>query len=575
MNDVQLYFEFEDEEGKLHPLQFSDPINIITAHHVNEVNDAFSLVEQALAEGCYVAGCVSYEAAPAFDSSYKVNKSSTWPLVWFGVFEKPLSQRLDHEILPYESSEWRMDGSFQEYKNGLNQIKDAIQKGDTYQVNYTTRLTSKFKGNTFSFYKQLTNNQKSGYSAYLNLGSNREILSASPELFFRKNGTRLKTKPMKGTARRGRTLEEDKVQKETLRKAEKEKAENLMIVDLLRNDIGKLAVSGTVKVPNLFDVETYPTVHQMTSTIEAIIEEKTTLHEIFQALFPCGSITGAPKVRTMSYIAELESSARDFYCGAIGYMTPTADAVFNVPIRTVLLDQDQAVYGTGGGVTWDSTPVGEYEEVLTKAQLLMEKRPDFQLLESMKLEDGNFPLLSYHLIRLENSTEYFQYQYNKEKVEDQIETLKHSYPRGLYKVRLLLHENGTLNAETQEIDKSPESVFCSVAKESIDENNPFLFHKTTYRSMYETHNRRNVYAVLLWNSREELTEFTIANLVVKYQGHYFTPPVESGLLRGTYREKLLNNGKIKEKTLYKKNLDSFEEIWMINGVRGWVRVYLT
>ncbi|MFC7319538.1 aminodeoxychorismate synthase component I [Halobacillus campisalis] len=574
MNDAHLYFEFEDDNGKKQPMQFTRPSGVITAYSGEEVKAAFRKIERELSIGNYVAGYVSYEAAPAFDGASRVKSGTKWPLLWFGVFKSPLCEELVHENKPYQVSEWNMDGDFDNYSDGLRKIKAAIKKGDTYQVNYTTRLNASFHGDDFAFYKQLVNNQRSRYSAYMNMGEGRRVLSASPELFFRKQEAKLKTKPMKGTARRGVTLETDREQVRTLKESEKERAENLMIVDLLRNDLGKLAVSGTVRTSSLFEVETYPTVHQMTSTIEAEVNRELSFYEIFRALFPCGSITGAPKIRTMDYIADLEASPREIYCGAIGYITPSRDAVFNVPIRTVMLDENQAVYGTGGGVTWDSTPIGEYEEMQTKAQLLTEKRPEFKLLESLKLENGRIPLLENHLNRLEDSASYFNFIFDKNEVITQLNDLVSKHNDGEYKVRLLLSEHGVAELEAIEINEEINEVTCCLAEEPVDERNPFLYHKTTHRSVYDIHKREGAFAALLWNTREELTEFTMANLVVKHQGDFFTPPVQSGLLAGTFREELLKNDRVKEKVLHVKELSSFEEVWMVNGVRGWVKVQL-
>ncbi|WP_318036114.1 aminodeoxychorismate synthase component I [Halobacillus salinarum] len=349
MNPYLLY-QFANSEGSLQEVAFSHPVTIITAYKLEQVQPAFAKAEEALNQGRFVAGYVSYEAAPAFDEAFKTYSKTDWPLVWFGVFEHPHDGPEPDEG-NFHVSDWKLDGRFSDYQKGIDAIKEAIEQGNTYQVNYTSRLKAHFEGNDYSFFKQLAANQHASYSAYLQLGE-RRILSASPELFFRMDGNKLTTKPMKGTAKRGRWTEEDQRLASELTLSEKDKAENLMIVDLLRNDLGRMAVPGTVQVPRLFELETYPTVHQMTSTIQAALPRGVTMYEIFQALFPCGSITGAPKVRTMQYIAELETAPRNVYCGAIGFMTPEREAVFNVPIRTVMLDHGskEAVYGSGAGL---------------------------------------------------------------------------------------------------------------------------------------------------------------------------------------------------------------------------------
>ncbi len=575
MNDPHLFFEFADGEGVNQPMLFTNPHHIIKANSLEEVQNAFLQAEAALAEGFYVAGCVSYEAAPAFDKALKVKTKGDWPLIWFGVFTEPEFETPALPSQEFSVSSWKMDTTFEEYQGGVENIKEAIERGDTYQVNYTTRLEAAFDGDAFSFYKQLADNQQSSYSAYLSLDGHRKILSASPELFFRKNGQHLVTKPMKGTAKRGRTLEEDEASKQELNVSGKDQSENLMIVDLLRNDVGRLALPGTVQVPKLFDIETYPTLHQMTSTVEGELPEGTTMYQIFEALFPCGSITGAPKVRTMDYIASMETSPRNIYCGAIGYMTPRREAVFNVPIRTVLLNNGSAVYGAGGGVTWDSTTEGEYEELHTKARLLTEGRPSFKLLETMQLKDGTYPLLNRHLNRINHSARYFNYSFDEKYASCRLQQLAQNHTQGLYKVRMLSNQQGEIELETDAINVSPEEVLCTVAQRPIDHNDPFFFHKTTHRKVYEQHQdeaAKGSYAVLLWNERGELTEFTTANLVVKHKGAYITPPISSGLLAGTFREELLARGRVKEQVIYKDDLASLEEVWMVNGVRGWIKV---
>ncbi|MCA0985297.1 aminodeoxychorismate synthase component I [Halobacillus yeomjeoni] len=571
-----LLFEFSDKDGNKQPKMFESPLEVLTAHTLDEVEKVFQRAEQALKEGNYVAGYVSYEAAPAFDSAFHVTPGAEWPLVWFGVFNSPISiKREDQPKKAYKVSGWKADGDYNQYQQGIYTIKEAIEKGDTYQVNYTTRLQADFSGDDYSFYRQLAENQQSSYSAYLNMGEHR-LLSASPELFFRIDQDTITTKPMKGTARRGRYLNEDKEQKDKLLASDKERSENLMIVDLLRNDLGKISIPGTVRVPRLFEVETYPTVHQMTSTVQGKLPEGTTMLEVFRALFPCGSITGAPKVRTMEYISRLEPSPREVYCGAIGYMTPEHEAVFNVPIRTVMVHSPsgKAVYGTGGGITWDSTSEGEYEEIHTKARLLTEKRPQFQLLETMKLINGEVQSLDRHMKRVEQSAIYFDYKIQIEKVRAEVMKTALTYSEGTFKMRLLIARNNDTTIEVSPLGEISREVVCTLAASPVNEQNPFLYHKTTHREVYNKHRKKGFFSTLLWNTKGELTEFTIGNLVVKQNGKYYTPPVSSGLLAGSYREKLLEDGVIVEKVLYKHELKQFDEIWFINGLRGWLKVVL-
>ncbi|OHX53267.1 aminodeoxychorismate synthase, component I [Planococcus salinarum] len=581
MDNPYLLFEFRNADGIVEPLAFSNPVRILQTHNIGEVAGILKQLDEAADQGYYAAGFVSYEAAPAFNAAMEVRPAGDFPLVWFGIFEKPHHPEptgLAESSGPtdYHVSDWQMAGTPEAYKEGIRKIKQAIEEGDTYQVNYTERLHADFRGSDAAFYRQLARNQQAGYGAYLNIG-NQRILSASPELFFRVDNGRLTTKPMKGTAARGRTLEEDKERIAELLASEKEQAENLMIVDLLRNDMSRLAKKGTVKVDRLFEVETYPTVHQMTSTIEAELAPELDILDWFKALFPCGSITGAPKISTMHTIAELEATPREAYCGAIGFVTPDKNAVFNVPIRTVIIDANEgtARYGVGGGVTWDSTSEGEFRELQTKAEVLTARRPAFQLLESLKLENGHYPLLAYHMTRLVESAAYFSFPADRSSIGDHLSRIAAENPAGSYKVRLLLDRDGNISIEAQETAAIAEPVKCALAAAPVDSGNAFLYHKTTYRQVYEEAVEKKppeAFSVLLWNENEELTEFAIGNVVVEKDGEFFTPPVSCGLLPGTFRQQLLDAGEITEKILRKEELGEWDAVWFINSVRGWLRV---
>lgn len=567
INQPLLVFDFANK-----PLTFTNPIKVITAHTIEEVLPCFEQIQVAIENGYYVAGYLSYEGAPAFDSAYKVNVRSQLPLLWFGVFSEPQQQSVNSDG-SYSLSDWIPSVSMDEYEDSIKTIKNAIENGDTYQTNYTIRLHSEFKGDDLAFYSNLKKAQSSKYCAYLNTGQH-SILSASPELFFHLKDNEITTRPMKGTIKRGKSFSEDQENARWLYHSEKNRAENVMIVDLLRNDLGMVAVPGTVQVPELFNIEQYPTVHQMTSTITAKIDPSKKIVDIFRALFPCGSITGAPKISTMEIIADLESEPRDVYCGAIGYITPEQEAIFNVPIRTVVIDQKSsaATYGVGGGVTWDSTTAGEYEEILAKASLLKAENPEFLLLESLLLKDGEYFLLEEHLSRLEKSAKYFNIPFDLDEVRRKLTSL--TDVQGEYKVRLLLGEN--IEVEIQPITKFSEPVKIALADQPIDKNDSFLYHKTTCREVYSKFQEKfpDVFDVLLWNQDGELTEFTNGNLVLEIDGKLWTSPISSGLLGGTFREKLVRCGEIHEKTLTIEDLKSSTKIWFINSVRKWMEVEL-
>lgn len=577
MTVPQLIFEFASKDGGIEPKLFQHPIKVLETNQTGEVRPLLEEVEKAVNEGYYAAGFLSYEAAPAFHPAMAVHENPSLPLAWFGIFNAPETPDAFTEEA-YETSDWQLDSPPRHYADGIRRIKQAIEKGETYQVNYTDRLHAEFRGSARSFWQQLARNQQADFSAYVDLGDT-QILSASPELFFRLDEGVLTAKPMKGTAARGRTLEEDVEQLRKLVTSPKERAENLMIVDLLRNDMSRLAEGGTVSVPKLFETEKYPTVHQLTSTVEAQVAKDKTVFDWFQALFPCGSITGAPKISTMKFIHELERSPREVYCGAIGFITPEKDAVFNVPIRTVIIDQEKgtAQYGVGGGVTWDSTSEGEFEELMTKAEILKAKRPEFRLLESLKLENGTYPLMQRHLKRLARSAEYFHFPGNNEEIIEGLALLAQKYPAGTFKVRLLLSRSGEIEVQAKKAAPIAEPVRCSLAEEPVDSRNPFLFHKTTYRELYERAEKGQPagnFSPLLWNEKGEVTEFSIGNFVAEKDGDFYTPPIDCGVLGGVMREELLSEGRLHERVIHKDDLEEYDAFWLINSVRGWLKVQL-
>jgi para-aminobenzoate synthetase/4-amino-4-deoxychorismate lyase len=576
-----LLFDFAAEEGRPERLCFFHPVRVWEARRVEEVLPVLRAVEEGVREGYYAAGYLAYEAAPAFDPAYQVRErgDESLPLAWFGLFREAHREIRVDEGGAYCLTAWRASVTRDAYTRAIHTIREAISRGETYQVNYTLRLHAEFAGNDLAFYHRLTAAQQADFSAYLHLGRYR-ILSASPELFFRKRGGQLVTKPMKGTARRGRFPEEDRMQRDELYHSEKNRAENLMIVDLLRNDLSRLAQTGTVEVPRLFETERYPTVWQMTSTVTAGISPQTPLSEILGALFPCGSITGAPKVKTMEWIARLEDSPRGVYCGTIGFVQPDGDMTWNVAIRTVVIDTQtgRAEYGTGGGVTLDSTAEGEYQEALDKAALLTEERPSFELLETMRLENGRYWLRERHITRMCASAEYFGIPLARPDVEEALDQHAAEYEEGTRRVRLLVSRAGQVRIESVPFTpvSAAESLPVRLASQAIDSSQVFLYHKTTHRTVYEKRRegQEDVFDVLLQNERGELTEFTLGNLVVEIGGQKWTPARTCGLLAGTFRQELLEKGEIRERILTPADLTRADRIWLINSVRGWVPVHL-
>jgi len=384
---------------------------------------------------------------------------------------------------------------------------------------------------------------------------------------------------MKGTAARGRTLEEDDAMAQWLHHSEKNRAENVMIVDMMRNDMGRIAETGSVCVRSLFDVERYPTLWQMTSTVIAITDAP--FRDIMAALFPSASITGAPKPRTMQIIAELETTPRHIYTGCIGFITPGRRAQFNVAIRTVLINKDSgnAEYGVGGGIVWDSVSREEYLECQIKARVLLKRHPPFSLLETMLWtpEDGYF-LLDEHLQRLRDSAKYFGITLDLADVLEQLKALTVSSFDRPHKARLLVAQDGAISCESSPLDESEKHhpIQLRLAPTPVNSSNPFLYHKTTNRRIYDDarNARPDCDDVILWNEKGEITETCVGNIIVFHNGKFITPPVSCGLLPGTFRTRLIDDGKIAEAVLTVEDLKKSNNIFVINSVRMWRRAFL-
>jgi para-aminobenzoate synthetase / 4-amino-4-deoxychorismate lyase len=529
------------------------------AYRIEDVLDVLQFAENQARAGSHVAVMLSYEAAPAFDSALVAHEPSEFPLAWAAVFD-------DASVSGNSSLTCNVDWSpcvgRDEYDHAVARIRELIAAGDTYQVNYSFPLTSSFSGDAYELYQNLCLAQGAPYSAYLDLGRFK-VLCLSPELFFERRGNEVVTKPMKGTVKRGRWLKEDRELAQWLAASAKDRAENVMIVDLLRNDLGKVAVPGSVHVSSLFDIERFETVWQMTSTVEATLKDGTSLIDLMTALFPCGSVTGAPKIRTMQIIRDLERFPRGAYTGAIGFLKPGGDCIFNVAIRTVVIDTEKnvATFGVGGGVTIDSTAEREYEECLVKSRFLHAAPVEFQLFESLLLEDGKYFLLERHIERLRDSAEFFGFVFREHEIRSALERIAANG-----KVRLTLWKDGRIETEVSAIEPF-DSLRVALATEAVDSSDRFLFHKTTKRPYGGD--------IIFWNERGEITESTIANVVVRIDGELYTPPVESGLLAGTFRNQLLAEGKIKERVITIDELKNADEFFLINSVRKWMKAYLT
>ncbi|OCS85550.1 aminodeoxychorismate synthase component I [Caryophanon latum] len=569
-----IHLKFPQQDGKLQSLTFKEPIATLTAHSLQDVEQTLREVERYTNDGHYAAGYVSYEAGAAFDAAMPVRTDGSMPYLSFSIFREPTNEDIFSEA-PFALCNMTPSISKDTYNEAIATIHNEIYEGNTYQTNYTLRLHGTFEGDAKALYTKLQRAQQANYCAYMEQ-DDYTIVCASPELFFNKTGQTLTTKPMKGTVARGLTVEEDEAQAKWLYTSEKNRAENVMIVDLLRNDVSKVATAGSVRVDELFTIERYPTVHQMTSTVRATLREQTTITDLFKALFPCGSITGAPKVKTMQLIQALEPTPRDIYCGAIGFIAPNGDATFNVAIRTLLLKGTDATYGVGGGITWDSTAKAEFDEVLAKSHVLTADAPVFDLLETLLLEDGHYYLLDEHMARLQASADYFQRPIDVAHIIEDLRAVATKHAQHVWRVRLVVSPTShTIEAFPLTLTDAPMRV--ALADAPIDQNSRFFYYKTTHRAAFTAFQQQ--YAdfddVLLWNERGELTEFTNGNVVLEIDDALYTPYVSAGLLNGTFRAHLIATHKITEKVLTKEHLQQATNVWFINSVRKWRRVMLT
>lgn len=554
-------------------LRFDEPIETVTAWELADVLSAVSKAEQATREGHWVVGLLSYDAGPAFDPAVTSQRDADVPLLAFGIFTAP-AKSLGPLDGPFEISEWTPDQSEADYAKAIDQVREYIRSGETYQVNYTVRRHASFWGSAEGLFASLSRAQRAKHDAFLHFGSHA-LCSASPELFFTREGRHFSSRPMKGTRPRHFDPETDAQIADDLVSSAKDRAENVMIVDMVRNDLGRIADVGTVTVPELLEVETYPTVHTMTSTVVA--ESDVGLSEALQALFPVASITGAPKFRTTEIIAELEKSPRGAYTGSVFALSPNDEWEFNVVIRSVWLDLENGVgtYGVGGGIVWDSRAESEWEETEHKSRVLARAGKPLKLLETMAwTPDGGISLRQRHINRLLDAGDHFGIHIDMTVVMDLLNTVRSDTPVML---RLLIDADGNPELDVRAMPpESGEPRILPIDSEPTDPFDEFLVYKTTTRTRYEEAFDRFPDApdVILWNRRGELTETCIANLVLELDGVLVTPHRQSGLLAGTLREELLQRGQVEERVLTLDDLRRAERVFAINSVRGWDEIEL-
>ena len=514
---------------------FTQPIKELKTRDLSEVADLLAQVESYQEQGYYVVGYVSYEAAPAFEKKLAVHKLPLLGeyLLYFTVHDRvetsPIPLTYEEVDLP---SKWREQTSAEDYEKAISQIHHHLRQGDTYQVNYTVQL------------KQ----------------------DMSPELFFEQNDRELTTRPMKGTTQRGVTDQEDLAQASWLEQDPKNRSENMMIVDLLRNDMNRISEVGSEHVERLCQVEQYSTVWQMTSTIKSQLRPDVDLVEIFRSLFPCGSITGAPKIATMEIIKDLEPQPRGVYCGTIGLLLPNGRRIFNVAIRTIQLHQGKAIYGVGGGITWDSTWESEYREVHQKAAILYRKQARFQLITTGKISKKQLLFEEQHLERLTKASRYFANPFDPEDLRQKIEEECQACDANQdYRLRISLSKSGEIELSRQILTPlSPSFCKTKLCLQEADLNQSFTYFKTTHRPHLSLGKQEIIYH----NAAGELLETSIGNLVLKINGKLYTPPIRLGILPGIYRQHLLETGQVKEKITTLEDLNQAEAIYGCNAVRG-------
>ncbi|MFQ5775381.1 MAG: aminodeoxychorismate synthase component I [Kiloniellaceae bacterium] len=570
---------------------FEEPVEIVRCDRAEEAEPALRALARGLARGLTAAGFLAYELGYLLEPKLAalIPAGREQPLLWMGLFER--RQRLDGAAARrliaartqggHELGRPRLSLDRAAYLAALGRVKDYIAAGDVYQINLTFKYLFDFAGDPLSLYGELRRKQRVAHGAVIRT-PDFDVLSLSPELFLSISDGRVLAKPMKGTAARRPTPAQDERQRAWLRGDGKSRAENLMIVDLLRNDLGRVAEIGSVRVPDLFTVETYPTVHQMTSSVTARLRPGVGVRELIRSLFPCGSITGAPKVRAMEIIRELEPLPRGVYTGAIGMIAPDGEVALNVAIRTLVLHRDgRGEMGIGSGIVSDSDPQAEFEECLLKARFLSEPFRPFRLIETLRWTPGDgYCLLERHMARLAASAAHFGFRCDLAAVRRALEDRAAGFAGDVRRVRLLLDEDGEAEVSAAPLTlPGPDAVLrYAVSDRPVDRDDPFFYHKTTRREFHDGELARLQAAtgcdeVLLVNDRGELTEGSRTNLFVERDGRLLTPPVACGLLDGTLRRTLLDDPavEIEERVLTPADLAAADRVFLGNSVRGLVR----
>ena len=571
-------------------LLFTDPHAIVVAYSPDDVPGAMEQLQAGLRQGLHAAGFFSYELGYVMEPKLAglMPQHRDVPLIWFGLYDAPRAMaeaEVDHWLATHTRS-----GSYQftdvtrawdrdAYLKRFADVQEKIRAGDIYQLNLTFKARFKLTGSPLTFYRDMRHRQRVAYGGIVDTGL-LTVLSASPELFIEQDGREITTRPMKGTSSRAGTPEADAEARHVLATDIKQRAENLMIVDLMRNDLGRMADTGSVRVTDLFTVETFRTLHQMTSGVKATLRAGVGLAELWRAIFPPGSVIGAPKIRAMELIAEYETEPRGVYCGAIGHFTPQGQALFNVAIRSPVIFRDgRGEMGIGSGVVYDSAGEKEYAECLLKMKFLTDPPRSFELIETLLHEGGKgYWLLDRHLQRMASSANYFRFAFDEKKVRKALTDAVEGRTIERLRVRALLNESGEISVTPVAIPAQTADAVMRyvVSPTKLDSRDAFLFHKTTRREVYDTewaHYSQTLGSdeVLYVNERDELAEGSRTNIFIERNGVLLTPKLASGLLPGVLRAELLETGRAKEAVLTRADLETGEPVFVGNSVRGLVK----
>ncbi len=562
---------------------FNSPNKILTAFDLNDLEQCFNEIQHSDAAYCFI----NYECGFFFEKKLNplIKKNKT-PQATFCLFDNENVNTIKSKDivfnLPQDDSfdvnNFSLNTTKEKFINDVGEIRKFIAAGDTYQVNYTIKGRFDFKGSCSELFKSMMFNQSAKYSAFINAGD-KFIMCSSPELFFEVSGNRIQARPMKGTIKRSNNLSGDFASSMELKNSEKNKAENVMIVDLLRNDLGRISEFGSVKVDSLFEIEKYESLFQMTSSISSTIRPEVKLSDIFKNIFPCGSITGAPKIRTMEIIDQLETESRGLYTGSIGLVTKDKN-IFNVVIRTIEIDkaQGKGEIGIGAGIVWDSDPEKEYEETLLKSTFLTEPQNYFELFETMLVKECSIHLLNEHLERLHSACDFFLFDFNEMRIRALCKDITDKCdPQLLYRLKLKLTKWGMINYSIEPFEKYNGEINIILSDKKTDSNSCFQYFKTTDRKLYNEeylhYQQKGFFDVIFLNEKQKVTEGSITNIFVVKDDTWFTPPLSDGLLDGIYRAYQMNvKGNVIEKSMTLDDLKNSDNLFLTNSLRGLVKV---